>query len=145
MQDQDAGLADGCAVWLEVPGLDLVRGGDVAQVDQPGAAHRSIGNHLVDRLAVGEEVKRRIHVRSGVQAEGDAAQVDGGIVENGDVHGAISGKNRRIRVQRLAQIDDALAAHATPILALITSLGPAYAFLRSVLRVPYRAPDMIGP
>jgi hypothetical protein len=117
MEDRQARAPERAAEAFEVAAADLAPCGDAAQIDQSRQTHTALQRHAVDSGCVVEEVKWRIHVRPGMHAQLDAAQVHGGLVDNLDADGTVAGKDRRIRANRLAEIDDPLRAHPiSPIL-----------------------------
>ena len=99
------------AVRLDMLAADLGSRGDVPQIDEPRGSHAAIQRYAVDGFRIVEEVKRRVHVGAGVDAEIDAAQVHGSLLENGDVHRAVAREDWGAGVQRLAEIDDTSGDH----------------------------------
>src|ERR1017187_8095660 len=75
---------------LEMLAADLAAGGNAAQIDKARGSHAAIQRYAVDGFRIVEEVKRRVHVGAGVDAEIDAAQVHGSLLENGDVPRAVA-------------------------------------------------------
>jgi hypothetical protein len=95
--------------------------GDVSQIDAPRGSHAAIQRYAVDGFRAVEEVKGRVHVGAGMDAQFDAAQVRGSLVEYGDAHRTVAWEDRCAGAHRLAKIDDAPWAH--PIFVILNDGG----------------------